>query len=65
VVLINDVVADPHHGVQLNAGEEVLDPVQTGNSGAAAVWMTRCGGFLLLLCLRDWISSNVEVGIRS
>jgi hypothetical protein len=32
--------------------EEAPDPVRAGDSRAAAAWMTRCGGFSLLLRLR-------------
>jgi hypothetical protein len=64
VVLVDDVVEDPCHSVQLDVGEENPDPVQTIDSRATA-WTVRCGGFPPLLCLKDWISGNVRVGVRS
>jgi hypothetical protein len=65
VVLVDDVLADPRHGVRLDVGEESLYPVQTVDSGAAAMWTARCGGFPPLLRLRNQISDNVGVGVRS
>jgi hypothetical protein len=65
VVLVDDVLANPCHGVRLDVGEESLDPVQTIDSRAAAAWTTRCGGFPPLLHLRNRISDNVGVGVRS
>jgi hypothetical protein len=40
--------------------------VQIDDSRAAVVaWMAWRGGFPPLLCLRDQISSNIRVGVRS
>jgi hypothetical protein len=63
-VLGDEVVEDPQCTL-LNIEKEAPDPVRAGDSGAAAVSMTRCGGFLPLLRLRDRISGNVGVGLRS
>jgi hypothetical protein len=38
VVLVDDVVGDLRHGIRLDAGEEGLVPVQTGDTGRR-----RCG----------------------
>jgi hypothetical protein len=65
VVLVDDVIADPRHGVCIDVGEEGPDPVQTGDTGATAAWTARCGDFPPLLRLRDQISDNVRVGVRS
>jgi hypothetical protein len=64
MLLVDNVVADPRHGVRLNVGEEDPDPVQIDDSGAAAAWTTWCGGFPPLLHLIDRISGNVGVGVR-
>jgi hypothetical protein len=65
VVLVDDVVADLRHGIRLDVGEEGPVPVQTGDTGAAAVWTVWCGGFPPWLRLKNWISGNVRVGVRS
>jgi hypothetical protein len=60
VALVDDMVADPYHGVRLSVGEEGLDPVQTGDSRVTAAWMMMCGVFSSLLHLSDRSNGDIR-----
>jgi hypothetical protein len=63
-VLGGEVVADPQR-TPLGVEEEAPDLARAGDSRAAATWTTRCGGFPSLLRLKDQISNNVRLEVRS